>query len=317
MNSTIAAALTAATTTTTTSTSAFTADTKPNSNGAYAGQIFIPVNIDPDAITDIFNKWQNTLYFLPFDFQETLRVYNVSYYYVPFYVFSASSETNYVGRVFSADKGKQKICDGSFANQYDKVFSCATSSVSIEGNQDWLLSLMNNNKWVLEFGRPASAHSPIATASEHRNDPNNNNSNALQRYRHEKFEILPTEDYNLIWDRESKKIVTREKIFCESNLVSTRVQIMSTKTTFKDFTYQLVYYPIVVLSYQYKEKMYTFSVDCSLGSTIGERPYGIDVVGSVQTFMTGAFRKITTSAKFVQQMFKVNDNSNMNFDLTF
>jgi len=105
-------------------------------------------------------------------------------------------------------------------------------------------------------------------------------------------QLGPSIDWESAWNLIIPSVHSQEESSARHKMKSENgadeVERFSFATSVQRLSYRLVYFPVYYYGYHYTDKEYKFFINGQSGSRIGERPYGIGVVGR-------AFDKIADS----------------------
>jgi len=222
----------------------------------------LPFKIDKKQAIEKFRTWIKKLWFAPNDLKKYYTTEKISGCYMPYWTFDTNTfsyyegqrgEYYYVTETYTNSSGKtetknvRKIrwysVDGNINHYFDDVPVCATKSLP-------LLYIEKLEPWNFNNLKPF-------------------NPSYLQGFDSETYTVDVKEGFA----RAKSRMDATIRGLVKNDIGGDEQRVSKIDTQYNDIKYKLIFLPIWISAYRYKNKVYRFLVNGDTGEIQGERPY--------------------------------------------
>jgi len=235
---------------------------------------YLPFGQSVDLCNRKVKHWLEQTWFLPSDWQVSLKIHPPKPQYIPFFVFDIATSTNYAASVLleSKDAGspgkKWEPADGNLSSVYNEIIACGSCSV----NPKLIQNLLDQSGF--------SYHSQRILPP----DPRVFKSAALFEEPILPLEITKDEAWELSRLRvhEWEEAKAREAVKHTYELMGNsndKIRNLRTETSLIKFNHFVILLPIYFAGFEYSSHHYEVLVSGNLGVVVGNRPHGAGAGG--------------------------------------
>jgi hypothetical protein len=229
--------------------------------------LYAPFVIHPNQVRTLFNDWVGKLWFAPMEFTQKVSLGNPQAIYVPFWIFSATSNSAYKASVSryerSSDTKKRTESWHNITGSRNSVHKDLSYCADVTVSRMVLDLLVEFNDWQ----RSRAAMNQPATVDAH--PPR----------------IDKHMDMKQAWGRISQKITIEEREHCfakcKKEEKAESIENFQLNVTFSDMHSQLIFLPVYYCTFYFESNEYLFLVNAQTGAIQGQRPYCLGKLGEV------------------------------------